>query len=178
MTDWSSEEDRWSRLMQKAQTGDESAYVQLLSELADTIKAYLLVRFGMPGLLDDCVQECLIAIHGARHTYDGNRMFRPWMFAIVRNKSIDMLRSNATRQRLENELEPLVPEATPSSAAEVSQLLGTLSKDHREAVLLTKYWGFSVRESATRLGISESVVKVRVHRAIHKMRRLLEAETL
>jgi RNA polymerase sigma-70 factor (ECF subfamily) len=164
--------------MLKVQTGDESAYVQLLSELADAIKAYLLVRFGMPGLLDDCVQECLIAIHGARHTYDGNRPFRPWMFAIVRNKSIDMLRSNAARQRLENAHEPLATETTTSSTAEVSQLLNALSRDHREAVLLTKYWGYSIRESATRLGISESVVKVRVHRAIHKMRRLLEAEVL
>ena len=99
------------------------------------------------------------------------------MFAIVRHKTIDMLRKNASRQRLEGEVERIASDLTPSDV-EASRLLAALSSDYREAVLLTKFWGFSVSESATRLGVSESVIKVRVHRAINKMRRLLEAEEL
>ena len=178
MTDWSSEEDRWSHWMVLAQAGDEPAYIQLLGELAEAIKAYLLARFGVHGMVDDCVQECLIAIHGARHTYDSGRLFRPWMFAIVRHKTIDMLRKSATRQRLEAEVEATAVDDGVSAGVEASRLLGALSRDHREAVLLTKFWGFSISESASRLGVSESVIKVRVHRAIGKMRRLLEAEGL
>lgn len=177
MKDWSREEHRWSRWMVQAQAGDEPAYVQLLGELAEAIKAYLLARFDVHDTVDDCVQECLIAIHGARHTYDGRRPFRPWMFAIVRHKAIDMLRKNASRQRLESEVEPIASDLAPSDD-EASRLLAALSSDYREAVLLTKFWGFSISESATRLGVSESVIKVRVHRAINKLRRLLEAEEL
>ena len=176
MTDWSRDEARWSDLMVQAQAGDEPAYVQLLGELAAAIRAYLLARFGVHGVVDDCVQECLIAIHGARHSYDPSRPFRPWMFAIVRHKTIDLLRQNATRQRLEGNLESEATDAAAPSSIEASRLLGALSSDHREAVLLTKFWGFSISESASRLGVSESVIKVRVHRAINKMRQLLEAE--
>ena len=66
--------------MAQAQRGDEEAYVRLLTELADMIKAYLLSRFGPLEILDDCVQEALIAIHKARHTYDPGRPIRPWVF--------------------------------------------------------------------------------------------------
>jgi RNA polymerase sigma-70 factor (ECF subfamily) len=164
--------------MAQAQTGDEPAYVRLLGELAEAIKAYLTARFGLPDMVEDCVQECLIAIHDARHTYDSKRPFRPWMFAIVRHKTIDMLRTDAARRRVEDGTEPATTENAGSSALEASRLLDALSTDHREAVLLTKFWGFSVRESAARLGVSETVIKVRVHRAINKLRQLLEAEGL
>jgi len=164
--------------MEQAQAGDEPAYIQLLGELADAIKAYLLARFGVHGMVEDCVQECLIAIHDARHTYDPRRPFRPWMFAIVRHKTIDMLRKDSTRSRLEGEVDPTSRDDAAISALEASRLLAVLSDDHRNAVLLTKFWGFSVNESASRLGVSNNVVKVRVHRAISKMRQVLEAEEL
>ena len=38
-----------------------------------------------------------MAIHLARHTYDPSRPFRPWMFAIVRHKTIDILRKQRSR---------------------------------------------------------------------------------
>ena len=129
-------------------------------------------------MVEDCVQECLIAIHDARHTYDPGRPFRPWMFAIVRHKTIDMLRKDSTRNRLEGDAEPTWRDDAAISAMEASRLLGVLSDDHRNAVLLTKFWGFTVNESASRLGVSDNVIKVRVHRAISKMRQVLEAEEL
>lgn len=97
--DREAEEHQWSEWMTKAQRGDEEAYAQLLTELAEMIKAYLLGRFGRLQMLDDCVQECLIAIHQARHTYDGSRLIRPWLFAIIRHKTIDMLRRQNTERQ-------------------------------------------------------------------------------
>ena len=66
------------------------------------IKAYLLSRFGPLEILDDCVQESLIAIHNARHTYDPNRPIRPWLYTIVRHKTIDMLRRQNSERRLQD----------------------------------------------------------------------------
>ena len=43
-------------------------------------------------LLEDCVQESLAAVHKARDTYETARLFRPWLFAIVRYKTFDILR--------------------------------------------------------------------------------------
>ncbi len=163
--------------MAQAQRGDEAAYARLLTELAEMIKAYLLGRFGRLQMLDDCVQECLIAIHQARHTYDSSRPIRPWLFAIIRHKTIDMLRrENTERQFSEAQYSsPTGPD--PALLSDSSKLLAALSTNNREAVLLTKFWGYSVRESASRLGVSENVVKVRVHRGLRKIRAMLESES-
>ncbi|MCZ6618871.1 MAG: sigma-70 family RNA polymerase sigma factor [Gammaproteobacteria bacterium] len=171
-------ERQWSLWMSQAQRGDEDSYARLLTELAEMIKAYLLNRFGRLEMLDDCVQESLIAIHQARHTYDPGRSIRPWLFAIVRHKMIDMLRRQRSEQLLAGYRQESPSEPDPLLESNIGVLLGALSSDHREAVLLTKYWGFSVRESADRLGVSEGVVKVRVHRGIRKIRTLLESESL
>ena len=95
-----SDEHRWSALMVNAQAGNESDYRQLLKELAIVIQKFLRSRFGYHHFIEDCVQEALIAVHQARHTYDPQRPFRPWLFAIVRHKAIDNLRKQRTREKV------------------------------------------------------------------------------
>ena len=58
------------------------------------------------------------------------------------------------------------------------QMLQALSTQHREAIVLTKLVGLSTSEAADRLAISESALKVRVHRGIRRLRQMLEAELL
>ena len=57
-------------------------------------------------------------------------------------------------------------------------LLESLAEEYREVLVLTKIIGFSVAEAAGKLGISESLVKVRVHRAIRKLKRMMETDKL
>lgn len=180
-----SDEKRWSELMVNAQVGNESDYQQLLAELTNVICVFLRSRFGNHHFIEDCVQEILIAIHQARHTYDQKRPFRPWLFAIVRNKAIDTLRKQQTRQKITGQyqgVQEILTQVGQQNEAESEivshRLLESLSEQHREVLVLTKYVGFSVAETAEKLGISESLVKVRVHRAIRKLRQMMEADKL
>ncbi len=91
--DYADDEARWSALMRQSQIGDAASYAQLLNELGDVIEAFLRTRFGRAHFVEDCVQESLLALHRARHSYDTGRPFRPWMFAVVRHKTIDVLRA-------------------------------------------------------------------------------------
>ena len=179
------DEHRWSELMVNAQLGNESDYRQLLAELTNVIGVFLRSRFGNHHFIEDCVQEILIAIHQARHTYDQKRPFRPWLFAIVRHKAIDTLRKQSTRQKITGQyqgVQEILSQAGRQNEAESEivshRLLDSLSDHHREVLVLTKYVGFSVAETAEKLGISESLVKVRVHRAIRKLRHMMEADKL
>jgi RNA polymerase sigma-70 factor (ECF subfamily) len=179
-----SDERRWAALMVNAQAGNEADYRRLLGELADVIQAFLRSRFGNGHFIEDCVQETLIAIHEARHTYDSRRPFRPWLFAIVRHKAIDTLRKRNTRHRLtasyqDSQAALGQPGRAGEAEAEMtsSRLLESLPEPHRQALVLTKLIGLSVAEAAEKLGISESLVKVRVHRAIRKLRHDMELET-
>jgi RNA polymerase sigma-70 factor (ECF subfamily) len=146
-----SDEHRWSALMVSAQAGDESDYRQLLKELANVIHRFLRGRFGDHHFIEDCVQEALIAVHQARHTYDSKRPFRPWLFAIVRHKAIDTLRKQRTRDKVvdnyKSEQEILYQADNQSSSEfELSEgrLLESLSTQHREVLVLTKIMGYSI----------------------------------
>jgi RNA polymerase sigma-70 factor (ECF subfamily) len=172
--DWRQSEERWSAWLARAQDGDSQAYASLLRELKGAIRAYLISRFGYSDTLDDCVQECLLAIHEARHTYDVRRPVRPWLFAIVRHRTIDFLRKHKPRAMETTDLVAHEPDWAVSRDGE--QLLARLSATLREPLLLTKFFGLTTRECAARLGVSESVVKVRVFRGIRKLRAMWEAE--
>lgn len=172
----------WAQLMCLAQQGDKQAYENLLRILSRVISAYLHKRFGRYEFIDDCVQESLMAIHQARGTYNSKQAFKPWLFAIVRNKTIDVLRKH---KRHQNKLEKVSTETQQKhyqtgieSDIESQQLLTALSPLHREALTLTKFIGMSNSEAADKLSISESAMKVRVHRAIAETKKLLQAESV
>lgn len=178
---FAADEARWREAMRRAQTGDREAYRRLLEELRGVLRAWLRSRLGDAPWLEDCVQETLVAVHGARHTYRPAHPFRPWLFAIARHKAIDALRRGATRARHE------VPEAeeagrsshSPGDARDAlldaQRLLAGLDRAQREALWLTKYEGLSLEEAAAKAGVSRSAMKTRVHRAVRRVRAALEA---
>ena len=175
------DEQRWAEWMLAAQAGDTAAYTALLEEIARVLRAYLLSRFGHAEFVDDCVQECLLAIHGARHTYQRGRPFRPWLFTIARHKAIDQLRRRRVREDRQEALDDAEPALQQAAAAEETDvtaavLLRQLPKDSRDALLLTKFAGYSTAEAAALCGCSVGAMKVRVFRALRAARRILDAD--
>jgi RNA polymerase sigma-70 factor (ECF subfamily) len=174
------DEARWADLMVRAQSGNSEAYGRLLGELGDVAESYLRRHFGESSLVEDCVQESLLSLHRARHTYDPRRPFRPWFFTIVKHRSLDMLRRRATRQRFEVAGEELEARANHTAAkkgeaaADTQRFLAELSTPHRQALILTKLEGHSISEAAKLAGISKTAMKSRVHRAIRLAQKLLE----
>jgi RNA polymerase sigma-70 factor, ECF subfamily len=173
------DERRWSAYMAAAHRGDARAYEQLLRELAEVIDIYIKSRFGPLSFAEDCVQECLLAIHAGRRTYDPKRPFRPWLFTIVRNRTIDLLRRSYTSERLGVEaLDDSVAAMAADGAEELSagEILAQLEPQHRSALTLTKVYGYTLAEAARHSGITESAMKSRVSRAVRAAVSLLDPE--
>lgn len=177
------DELQWAEWMVRAQAGDEDSYRRLLEAIGNAIEHYLRSRFGPLEYLEDIVQESLLAIHQARHTYNADRPFRPWMFAIVRYKAIDMLRKRNVRRDVNGEatqdeqqhlLDGQASEDNAEGLLESAELFQRIKPPHREALILTKLAGLSNREAADRAGVSEAAMKVRVHRALRELRNLLK----
>lgn len=168
--------------MCSAQGGNEADYRLLLGEIGDVATRYLQRRFGHPVFLEDCVQDILIAVHQARHTYDPCRPFRAWVFAIIRHKAIDCLRKHKRRQQLDEQLvqrpDNIETTAGPGEQLAQGELLQCLAQPLRDAVVLTKVIGLSSTEAASRLQISEGALKVRVFRALRKLQHELNKDTL
>jgi len=176
------DEARWAGWMARAQRGDRAVYQDLLTELGAAIETYIRVRFGPIDALEDCVQECLIAVHTARHTYDPRRLFRPWLFTIVRHRTIDLLRQRHTWLSMLDSLGAQhTADAQPDEVLrqlDGARILERLSPDHREMIVLAKYGGYTTAEAADYLGISESAAKARLVRALAAIRNQLDAEGL
>lgn len=179
---YAQDEQRWSEYMIRAHQGDRAVYERLLTELGNAIEVYVRVRFGNLSMLEDCVQESLLAIHKARHTYDQDRPFRPWMFTIVRHRTIDVLRRDSACAAVSvpaiDELGSDDPTNALLKLIDGVRILEGLSPDHREALILTKYGGYTTAEAAATLGISESAIKARLHRALRTIHRQLDREEL
>lgn len=179
---WHADEQRWSGWMRLAHAGDQAAYERLLTEVGAVIETYVRVRFGPIDALEDCVQECLLAVHRARHTYDPARPFRPWLFTVVRHRTIDVLRRGRHERTRGADVHEL-PDLASDPDALLRRLDGVkalenLAPDHREAVALTQYAGCTAAEAADWLGISESALKARLRRGLSAIRKTLEAEGL
>ena len=135
-------------------------------------RSHRFARIGHgPTDAEDLLQEALIAIHTHRHTYDQSRPFTPWIHAIARYKFLDYLRRTKSSFKdlpLENtdELTSNSDMTSVDSGIDLQRLLAQISAKAREAIQYVKVDGFSVSEAAARSGMSESSVKVAVHRGL------------
>lgn len=155
--------------------GDEQAYHTLLGRLTGHLRAYFRRRFAVighgPTEAEDLLQEVLIAIHVRRHTYDALQPFTPWLHAIARYKFLDHLRrTKAGTKDVPVESAEELTTASDMTAVEtgldLERLLSLISHTARQAIRHVKLEGLSVAETAARCGISESAVKIAVHRGV------------
>ena len=157
-------------LMLAALRGDGAAYGALLKALMPHLRAYYARRLAQVADAEDLVQETLIAIHTKRATYDTTMPFTAWLHAVARYKLIDHFRRSKVRRTLPlEEADSIFAEEDAESATakrDVEQLLAKLPESKRDLVRSVKIEGLSMAEAAERTGLSESGVKVGVHRAL------------
>lgn len=162
--------------MAAAQRGDADSYRSLMAELQTVLTPFLRRQLAGPELVEDCVQESLLAIHKARHTYDPARPFKPWAYTLARYKSVDAIRRSNTRRRHEpTDLPADSVEQAGAPAAEppldTAKALEGLAPKFREAVVLTKLHGYTVAEAATKAGVSRAAMRSRLHRGLNQLHR-------
>jgi RNA polymerase sigma-70 factor, ECF subfamily len=160
--------------------GDAAAHKALLTRLSAHLRAYFKARLARIGMVaadaEDLVQETLIALHTHRHTYDRSQPLTPWVYAIARYRLVDYLRrskGSAMDVPIE-EAEEVLANDDPSSVEsglDLAQLMARLSPKARQAIQFVKLDGLSVSEAAARSGLSQSAVKVSVHRGLRALSR-------
>jgi RNA polymerase sigma-70 factor (ECF subfamily) len=162
-------------LMMASLDGDTAAHKTLLERLSGQLRAYFRGRLGRfnrgPVEAEDLVQESLIAIHTRRGTYDPSQPFTPWVYGIARYKFVDYLRrTKASINDLPiedaEEITAQDDRTHVESTLDLHKLMAGLSPRARQVIQYVKLDGLSVSEAAERCGMSESNVKVSVHRGL------------
>jgi RNA polymerase sigma-70 factor (ECF subfamily) len=177
-----SQEIELKALVLRSHQGDPAAYQTLLSRLAPRLRAYHKRKLAMAGRCaeeaEDLVQETLLAIHLKRHTYDPDALFTPWLHAIARYKLIDHLRRGGVSVRevpIDEHHDLMAPDdhVALECTRDMATLLNRLPARTRLAIESVKLEGKSVSETATRYGMSESNVKISIHRGLKALAALI-----
>jgi len=177
----------WARLMVRAQDGDRQAYRLLLEDVTPYLRSLAARCFKDPSDIEDAVQDTLLTIHVVRRTYDPGRPFGPWLVAIANRRIIDRLRRQ-TRAKfreiaLTSKHETFSPTSAnlqqdfddgPAHAEELQAAIENLPPDQRQAIKLLKLKEMSLKEAALATGRSVDALKVATHRAIKRLRKMLQ----
>lgn len=173
--------EHFEALMRQALDGDKRAYADLLQETARFLRPFLARHLNFSTEVDDVLQEILLSIHKARHTYDGNRPYKPWAYAIAKFRLQDHLRAHYAdhlRYAVElSEVENDLQEPVTKSGMTYESISGEVEKlPPRQAEILRMMHqeGYTAKEVAEKVGMKESAVKVAAHRAYKILRKKLE----
>ena len=161
--------------------GDATAQTRLLRAIVPILLAFYRRRLhDAPGDIDDLIQETLIAVHTRRATFDRERRFSGWLFAIARYKMIDHFRRNGRTCSIEGLEDILVVEGfedASNAEMDINRLLDELPPKQAAAIRATRLEGLSTAEAAERQKLGESDIKISVHRGLKALAARIKGES-
>ncbi len=144
--------------------------------------AYLIVRDEDDAA--DVAQDAFVRAYRSLGTFDAGRPFRPWLLRIVTNVALNSTRSSKRRsaatERLARDAERREDEPPDAAveAAEQSERVWTaiadLPGDDQRLIYLRYFLENSEAEAAESIGRPVGTVKSRLHRALKRLRRVIE----
>ncbi len=170
-------------LIGKAAQGDVAAFEELIRRHKQALYAYALgMTAGDHAAAADIVQETLLKAFLNITRFRGECAFITWLWHIARNEYADYRKSPKTNENAPLDAVPehrLVHDTSFDEDLGAAQrrealyaVLGMLSPEYREVIVLVDLQEMRYDEAAVRLGISESALKSRLFRA---RERLMEA---
>jgi RNA polymerase sigma-70 factor (ECF subfamily) len=189
-----SPETRESELVQRAKSGDLAAFEALTSQCEQRVYALAFRMLRQQQDAEDVTQQTFLSALENLAGFRGEASFATWLLRIAAHAALKVIRKRKglPTVSLEENTEPdengLVPHPeyiadwrqSPEELAHnnetqelLDEALGQLDEKHRAVFLLRDVEGFSVKETAQALGLSEANTKVRLLRARLRLRELL-----
>jgi len=165
-------------LVRRACAGEVSAFEQLVRcHAAMTIGVAFRITRDQ-GLAEDAAQEAFLKAFRALPAYKAQQTFAGWLRTITVRCALDTVRRRRPEVRIERKEEQrfLVDDRFEKRQEDYSRLQHALSQlpaRDREIVLALKADGQSVAEVAQELAMTKTGIRVRAHRALKKLRRIL-----
>ena len=169
-------------LVQRAQRGDEAAFVMLFERHLPRLQRFLTTMTGDPTTAEDLGQEALLsAFRNLPQLAEASR-FGAWLLSIACNRCRNHLRAEVQRAHLGDDALAAVAEERRSAlsslvrredAARLALAIDRLPILLREAFVLFVVEGLPYAEIADATGVAEGTLQVRVHRAKALLRQQL-----
>jgi len=192
----SSRQEDESRLIEGLKSGSERSFEELVRRHGGVMLAVVRRILRNEQDAQDALQDAFLQVHRAIGTFRGESSLATWLHRIARNAAL--LRIRRASRRPEVSLEPLLPvydetghrvgevasvAAAPDAVLEqrevrerVQDCVEKLPLRYRSVIVLRDLQEKSTFEAAEVLGVSENVVKVRLHRARRALATLISRE--
>jgi RNA polymerase sigma-70 factor (ECF subfamily) len=130
--------------------------------------------------VEDVLQETLLTLHRARHSFLPGRPIGPWLYAIGEHRMVEFYRRHRRIEAVEMSTDLQEIAATDGSELEAEGLgalvweaLLKLPRKQRTIIECLKLQDLSVKEVAVQAGMSESAVKITAFRGYEGIRKML-----
>jgi len=178
--------DEWDAAMVAvAEQRDRDAFMRLFDHFAPRVKGYLIKQGAEPALAEDLAQDVMLTLWRRADRFDpAQARVGTWVFAIARNRRIDVF-----RRTNKPELDPDDPALAPSEPAaaddvveagqwreKIGAAVAALPEEQAELVRLAFFEELTHSEIAARSGLPLGTVKSRLRLALGRMRRRFEEE--
>lgn len=171
-------------LIQQYLKGDEKSLELLVKKYLKPIYSFTYKNVGNPAEAEDITQEVFVKVWKNIKKFDQNKNFKPWIFQIAKNTSIDFLRKKKTIpfSRFENEkgqnalveniaAKPLNLIENFSDRKVLAAAMQSLSDKEQKIINLRHTEGMSFKEIAEVFQESINTVKSRYRRTLDVLRR-------
>ena len=176
----SSDTTRDYELMAEVKLGRQEAF----REIVERHQQGLLNFFRKMGIVndgEDLVQDTFVRLYKYRDKYEPKARFTTFLYMMARQVRMDYLRKvkrrNALADEIRDEAEQKEEEAKQDGKVrrpDVDALLGALSDEMREVVVMSVYRGMKYAEISEVTGVPVGTIKSRVFTAMRKMRGIIK----
>lgn len=133
--------------------------------------------------VEDVMQQAYLSAYARLDQFRGDARFGTWLVAVALNEARQRLRKAKLRAVADEEGPAPRPAASPESEVAMREVVELIEREverlpegHRTVFLLREVEGLDTAETAAALGVSEDVVKTRLHRARALLRARLAAD--
>lgn len=186
--DWAEYSDE--ELIQQLQQGQVEAFEALFHRYKQPLLTFLARYTGDAELAEDLFQQAFLKLYEKADSYQGTASVKTWLFSIAVNAARDQFRKDKVRKAVSLDAghasgeeeqhrgvaEPESPTPGPLAElqgaelqAELSAALSELDEEHRAPFVLARVNGMSYAEVAEALELTVATVRMRVHRAHHRL---------
>lgn len=164
--------------------GDDEAFTHFIEDHYDGIYRYVCCHIWDSSECNDCVQDILIAVLESAHRFEGRSRLKTWVFGIAKFKILKRIKQKARAQDLFVPLADLGQHAgwgdhqieANYDLKRVFAAMEQLPSAAAEIITLRDIEGLTTQETVEVLGIGQSAVKSRLHRARLQLMALLRQE--
>jgi RNA polymerase sigma-70 factor (ECF subfamily) len=170
-----SEQDiqNWIKL---SRDGDKIIYEKFLAYLCNYLEYVVSHKVKNDQVVHDIVQEVILAVHQSLKTYEQGRAFYPWLYSVMKYKIADYWRQvekhKVSQLDEQNDIDKK-SSVDPVEVQEVLDAISDLSQRDQRVFISTKILGHSINDVAAKEGLSQSNIKVIVHRAVKVIKEIL-----